>query len=313
MEHRIAVARKNAVAHGEADQLLLEAGLLLLHERVLSDEVTLGQLHQPREVRFERRHGVVDVVAVQGHAHLEPERVAGSEARWRDLARRHQRLPDGHRGVVRDVQLEAILAGVARTRDDGFLARDFALGKVVVLDGGQVGRGERLKDGRRLRTLDGEQRHLIRRVVHRHAKCRGVADNMRIVLRRVARVHDHHHLVGEPVDEAVVLDGAAVIEYGGVMHLAHLERGDVVRRHMVDEVHGASTIDPELAHVRDIEDPAALAHRLVLGSDASGILHGHLVAGEGHDLGAERDMELVEGRPLERSGGVVRHISRQDG
>ena len=69
----------------------------------------------------------------------------------------------------------------------------------------------------------------------------------------------------------------------------------------------ARAADDELAHVRDVEQPAALAHRLVFGGDALRVLDRHLVAGERDDLGAERDVLFVEGRALERgrSGAVV--------
>ncbi len=45
----------------------------------------------------------------------------------------------------------------------------------------------------------------------------------------------------------------------------------------------------ELAHVRDVEDPAAPAHRQVLGAHA-GVLHGHLPTGELDELGAGGDV-----------------------
>ena len=71
----------------------------------------------------------------------------------------------------------------------------------------------------------------------------GVPGDVREILRDVRRVDDHHHLVGEAIDEAVVLDRAAVVEDRRVMHLADGERGDVVRRHVVDEVDGAGAAD----------------------------------------------------------------------
>ena len=43
-------------------------------------------------------------------------------------------------------------------------------------------------------------------------------------------------VVGEAIDEAVVLERAALVEDRRVVHLADGERGDVVRRHVVDEV-----------------------------------------------------------------------------
>ena len=137
----------------------------------------------------------------------------------------------------------------------------------------------------------------------------GVPRDVRVVLRDVRRVDDHHDRVGEAIDEAVVLDRAAIVENRRVVHLPDRERGDVVRRDVVDEIDGALAADHELAHVRDVEQAAALAHRLVLGGDALGVLHGHLVAGERDDLRAERDVLVVEGGALERArGGCCSHV-----
>ena len=53
-----------------------------------------------------------------------------------------------------------------------------------------------------------------------HVELGGVPRDVREVLGDVRRVHDHHHVVGEAIDEAVVLDRAAVVEDGGVVDLA---------------------------------------------------------------------------------------------
>ena len=66
--------------------------------------------------------------------------------------------------------------------------------------------------------------------------CRGVPRDVRVVLGDVRRVDDHHDVVGEAVDEAVVLDRSAIVENRRVVHLPDRERGDVVRRDVVDEV-----------------------------------------------------------------------------
>src|SRR6185503_4474721 len=102
------------------------------------------------------------------------------------------------------------------------------------------------------------------------------------------------------INEAVVLDGSAVVEDRGVMDLPDGQLGDVVRGDVVDEVDRLRTGDDELAHVRDVEQPAPLTHRLVLRRYASGILDRHLVPCEGHDLRAEGAMDVVEWRALER-------------
>jgi hypothetical protein len=200
---------------------------------------------------------------------------------------------------VRRVQLEAVLAGVAGAAHDHVVAGNGSLGEVVVADAAEVDVSERLEDLGGLRTLHGEERHVVARVREGHGESRGVPRDVGEVLRGIAGVDDHHDAVGEAIDEAVVLDRAAIVEDRGVVHLADGEGGDVVRGHVIHELHGAVARDPELAMCETSKIPASLADRLVLGGDARGILDGHLVAGEGNDLAAQRDVDLVERGALE--------------
>ena len=154
----------------------------------------------------------------------------------------------------------------------------------------------------RLRPLDRQECHLLAGVAQGDAEALRMPRNVREVLLRVARVDHHHHTIGEAVHERVVLDRAALIEDRRVVHLPHRQRGHVVRGYMVHEVHRAVAGHPELTHVGDVEHPHPFSHRLVLGRDAGGILHGHLVAGERDDLGTERGVDVVEGGALERRG-----------
>ena len=137
------------------------------------------------------------------------------------------------------------------------------------------------------RTLQREQSHVVAHVLDGDAERVGVPRDVREVLGDVRRVHDHHDVVGKAIDEAVVLDRAAIVENRRIVDLPDGERRDVVGRDEVHEINGAVAADDELAHVRDVEQAALLAHGLVLGGDAHRVLDGHLVAGEGDDLGAE--------------------------
>ena len=58
-------------------------------------------------------------------------------------------------------------------------------------------------------------------------------------------------------------------------------------------------VDVDLAHVRDVEGAGVAANGLVLLDDAL-VLDGHLVAGEGHDPRAERDVAIEERRAPQR-------------
>src|SRR5437868_1531060 len=97
VEHGITVAGDVAIAQREADEFFLDAGRLLLVERRAADELSLLELHEPVEIRLERRDRVVDVVAVERHSHLETQRVAGAESGRRYVARGHERVPEARR------------------------------------------------------------------------------------------------------------------------------------------------------------------------------------------------------------------------
>src|SRR6185503_10421472 len=62
-------------------------------------------------------------------------------------------------------------------------------------------------------------------------------------------------------------------------------------------------LEPDLAHVRDVEDTDAAAHGAVLRHDAL-VLDRHLESGEGNHLGAEGRVAGVERRSFERGSGV---------
>src|ERR1043166_1264376 len=155
----IPMARDAASVVGhEADELARDSLLLLPDECIASDEVALGELDEPAEVGLEGRGGVVDVVAVERHPHLEAERVAGAESRRRHASRADERFPDRRRITIVEVELEAVLAGVAGAGDDARAARDDAFGEVVVADLREVAPGERLENRRRLGALEREER-----------------------------------------------------------------------------------------------------------------------------------------------------------
>src|SRR5436305_1173091 len=80
VDDRVAVAADPAVDHLEADQLPPRPLRLLALQDVAAVEVALIQLDDPGQIRFQRRGGVVDVVAVERHPGFEAQRVARAEA-----------------------------------------------------------------------------------------------------------------------------------------------------------------------------------------------------------------------------------------
>ena len=118
--HFISVAADAASVHFESDQPARHALLFLLHQRVAAHEIALVELHDPGQIGFPRRDGRVDLMPVERHFRFKTQRVARAQARRfyaEFLARREDLIPDPRGFVGRDVDLEAVLAGVAGARD----------------------------------------------------------------------------------------------------------------------------------------------------------------------------------------------------
>ena len=86
----------------------------------------------------------------------------------------------------------------------------------------------------------------------------------------------------------------------GVLRAAHGEL-DVVGEQALQQLLGLRPARLDLAHVRDVEDTARVAHGHVLLTDPA-VLHGHLPAREGHELGPRVHVAVEQGRALERLG-----------
>jgi hypothetical protein len=123
--------------------------------------------------------------------------------------------------------------------------------------------------------------------------------DVREVFVLVRRVDNHHHVVGKSIHQAIVFERAAIIQDSGVLHLPNLQRHHIVRRHVVHEVDSLGSGHKEFAHMAHVEQPAVLAHRVVLGGDPGRVLNRHFVAGKRDHLGAQRDVDVVERGALE--------------
>ena len=114
--------------------LRAQAGALLLVERRLADEVVFLPADDPSQIGLEHGRGLVDVLAGQVHAGLEPQRVARAKADRHDAgvgACFENRIPHALGRCRRNEQLEAVLARVAGSRDDAAHARHFAVREPV--------------------------------------------------------------------------------------------------------------------------------------------------------------------------------------
>ena len=121
-------------------------------------------------------------------------------------------------------------------------------------------------------------------------------------------VHDHeqrglaiHHALVEK--HQVVDDRAFVSEQQPVALFAHGQVDHVHRHQGFKRRCGVRADQLELAHVRDVKQARRAARVLVFGHQASGVLHGHGVAGERHHAGAQLDVQGVQGRGEQGGGG----------
>ena len=220
-------------------------------------------LDRPLEPRLDRARRLVDVVAVEAKARLQPQRVARAEAdRLHALLRQQQaRQLLGLGG--RNRNLEAVLAGVARARDVAVELADLAAG------GGheRQARGD-IRQLRqhvlRRRPLQRQQRALRRRLQpHIVGQPRGDVGVVHLLARGVH--HQHQRAVvlgrGRARHHQVVDDAAVVVQKLGVALLPGLQVDDVGGHQRLQRGRRRLVIGPDekrLAHVRDIEQARPL-------------------------------------------------------
>ena len=150
----------------EADQLAPDPLRLLLRQGRAANELPLFELHDPAQVGLEHRVRIVDVVAVKSHLGLKTQRVPRAEAA-REQTQGAPRLQEAfpqRLGILPEIlNLEAVLPGVSRTRQDRPVSQHLPGRKPVVGDRREVHRREPLKNLDGPRPLDGDQGGLVAR------------------------------------------------------------------------------------------------------------------------------------------------------
>ncbi len=288
----------------ETDDLARHAGGLLLPQHGRADEVVFLPADDPAQIRFERARRLIDVVAVEPHGRFEPERVPRAKAA-RNQVHRAPGFQDGQPepigGLRRREDLESVLARVAGARNSGADVGDLAVREPVVLQRCEVHAGQRLQDLERARPLDGEERIARARVNgHGVAGCLDVLRDVRVIRGDVRGVDDQQEVLRrQPVNEQVVDKRAFRRQQARVLRLPDRKPRRVVARDALDRLEGVLPGDLDFAHVADVEDAGAFAHRHVLRDDAR-VLHGHVPAAKGDHLGARGPVTSVERRFLER-------------
>src|SRR5438132_837038 len=234
----------------------------------------------------------------QGRSDLRKRRRhAGQRAGLLDLAPgREQAVPHRGRVGVGHEHLEAILAGVAGTRQGRASPGHAPLRDAERRERADVGVSLGREDLHRARALDRDERGPERAIVERDVLAQ-VRENMGTVLRDVRAVDDHHVFgLADPVDDDVVHARAPLVRQQPVPRLAHREPGDVARNEAIQGLARPAPSEEELAHVREIEEARAPAHGTMLGDDPL-VLDRHFVTREGHHLRAKLGVLVVERSP----------------
>ena len=252
---------------------------------------------------------------VERHRRLHAQRVPGSEPRRLDRGGgaadvgQHELdclLGEGRRHD----HLDAVLAGVARPRDDDPRPQEVLDHEAIALEAGQLRDqpGQEIDD---LRALHGEHA-AFGRLVH-EVEFQIAAHLLEVIeqLAAVGRIADQEVLlVAHPADNGVVPAPPLLVEHERVTALAHGHPQDPAGADAIQEPLGVGTVDAEPSHVRDVEHAPACADLAMLIDDGA-VEDGHRPARELHHLGALLDVEVVEGGSVQRRGRHDRHRSQE--
>ena len=280
----VAGPRRAAAGRHEPDQRLLGALVAAFDECLVAHEpALLVEVHDPAESGLERRDAAAQLLAVQGHAGLEPQRVpAGQPGRDESVLRpaSARAAHDGGRIGRAAVDLEPVLAGVAGPGQQHGYPGEGALVDRVVLQLRYLEVGELRDDRGSGGSLDGDQRPVLRGVPQLGVEAldplpEGVEDGG-----HVAGVGDDQEpLLGEPVDDQVVEDAAALVAQHRVPRPADSDPRWSPDERVVEGGAGLGAGQLDLAHVAEVEQSGGRTDGGVLG-ELGGVADRHRPAGE---------------------------------
>ena len=160
------------------------------------------------------------------------------------------------------------------------------------------------------RTLQRQQRPILLRL-DRDAGEDAVAQTGEVG--RLARgVDDEKEPVSQARRHQIVDDAARFVEQERIAQPHRGETLDVAGGQRLQRRDGCGAREPDLAHMRDIEEAGLGAGMLMFGDNPRRVVDRHLVAGETHHAGAQPLVKRMERGPLQRQFGVQGHPRTSD-
>ena len=208
---------------------------------------------------------VVEVVAVEAQPGLEAQAVARAEAGGEHAGLGQDEFGDGFGPFLADGDLEAVFAAVAGAADPDGVTADGGFGDAEEGKRGGLG-AEKLHGGDGLRSLEREE-GALRVLLEGDAGGEVFGDDMAVGLLAACVGHDDEAIavIG---DHEIVVDAAGFVQQHSVALPAGREALDVAGDELLERLGGASTVEAELAHVRDVEQRGVAARVEMFGHDA---------------------------------------------
>ena len=121
-----------------------------------------------------------------------------------------------------------------------------------------------------LRSLNRNLRKVVRQIFHRAIELsRVVTHPVEIFLARTRIDHQQIFIFAEPVHDHIINERPLRIEQSRILRLAHSQTRGVVHRDMLHCGQRLRACKADVAHVADVEDANAGAHRHVLVDDSA--------------------------------------------
>ena len=235
---------------------------------------------------------------------FQAQRIARAQSAGHDaefLTRFQHLVPHSGAGglVGGDVDLEAIFGRVSGAGNQNVAQPcNCSVGEPIELHLRQVGVGQLLQGVDALRPLDRDLGKVVAQVLDLAIELLGVfRDPVDVFLAGAGIDHQHVVFFAHAVHDDVIDKRPFGIKHGRIAALANAHARRVVHSDALHRLQRLRPRDADVAHVADIEDAHAVAHRQVLLHQAAhrGIFHRHVPAVEVDHLRAHLAMDRIQG------------------